>query len=261
MDKAEETPMDTDYQQLVARKNDDLIQFPPLTSNAFSLSLFEKSLLGHLLLLARPKSILELGVYQGLSTEFICEFLDLNKLPGTLFGFDLAEQIAPLRKESRKINRWESQGRLTLIPGTLPDSLKDWIRESRSLIDFALVDATHNYWSVSGELDLLWSALAPDGYIVCHDYAPNYQGVREAIDHFISKHHDAMAAPLVSTDGSLANNYRSSLLVLRRRPYAFRQMTIFQNYKWPQVKKQLLNVRLVGSVWSFVRPLFKRNPL
>jgi hypothetical protein len=251
--------MSIDYHKLVTRASEDLIQFPLLTSNSYSLSLLEKLLLGHMILLSKPRFLVELGVYQALSTHFMCEFLDMNGLPSTVIGFDVPEQISEVRINNSKIRIWEEQGRLILVPGTLPSSLKDWANEEKNRIDLALVDATHNYWSVSRELELLWPALSENGYIICHDYSPAYQGVCEAIDYFVSTHPGAMAAPLISSDISLTDDYRSSLIVLRRRPYRFQKRAVYQKYKWPELKERIKAVRLIGGLWSWIRPFFKQN--
>lgn len=255
------TDMSFDHNKLITKEATRLIRFPPLISNSHSLSMLEKSLLGHLLLLARPKSILELGVYQAVTTQFICEFLDINKLTGKVFGFDMPDQVAEIRLSNSIINQWESQDRLTLVPGMLPSSLKNWLLEFDQPFDLALVDATHNFWNVSGELDLLWPSLSINGYIICHDYSPSYQGVRDAVDYFVSCHHDAMAAPLISTDISFENDYRSSLIVIRHRPYTFHKQKIFHLYKWPEYRNNLKRVRFINWIWSLIRPVFKHNSI
>ncbi len=214
----------------------DLIKFPEIVLSAHSLTPMEKMLLGNFLLVARPKVVVELGVYKAQTTEFICEFLALNGIDAPVYGFDIPEQIAEIRAENPRIQALEAAGKLHLIPGWLPDSLQAWLDTHTNLkLDFVLVDATHEYPNVTSELELLWPRVAPHGVVLCHDYdrRPEHEGVRYAVDRFAARTADAQMCSLfvpqpehlpdipVSLAPEVIDEYKfiSTLAVLRRRPY------------------------------------------
>lgn len=236
-----------------------LIPLPPLETKSQSLLAIEKSLLGHLILLIRPRVIVELGVCEAVTTEFMCRVLIENQIDGMVVGFDLPETISRVRESNQPMRDLERSGRAMLIPGSLPNSLEAWLQEVGTKIDLALVDATHNYPSVSGELNLLWSRLAPDGYIVCDDYHSRYEGVRYAVDHFVATHPGAMAVPLISSQRSEELGIQAKLAVLRHRPYQFKELDFWLEHKWGELKTTLYGNPFIRMLWGWVRPLFRSD--
>lgn len=232
----------------------ELIRFPELTDDSGSLTMMEKSLLGHFILLTRPHLIIELGVYRALTTQFMCDFLSQNRIDGYVVGFDLPAVVAELRK-SQMIQDLESCNRLSLIPGSLPESLTRWLDQTGESFGLALVDATHNYGSVKGELELLWPRLAEGGFILCHDYSDKYEGVRYAVDSFATKN-DAMVLALTSSEAAQAAGYGSVLVAVTRHPYKFHLSRLFY-HRWLAVKTRLLAISTLHSLWHRVRPLVK----
>jgi hypothetical protein len=99
-----------------------------------------------------------------------------------IYAFDLPEILDELKKG----DPWfSSSTNVTLVPGSLPVTLSNWLTAHNQLIDFALVDATHDFNSVYSELSLVASRLSSYGYIVCHDYgrpASKYEGVMCAVN-------------------------------------------------------------------------------
>ncbi len=129
--------------------------FPTLKNGRYSTSGFEKSVIAHFVMLVRPKVIVELGVFEALTTQFLCELVASNGIPTKIYGFDLPEVIEKIRRTNEKIEAFEKDGLLRLVPGCLPVSLEKWLKMEQPEIGIAIVDATHDYPSVLGELNLL----------------------------------------------------------------------------------------------------------
>jgi hypothetical protein len=208
----------------------DLIKYPPIVETEASIRPLEKILLANFIMLVRPSVIFELGVYKAVTTEFICDFLELNDIPAQVVGFDIPEMITGVRTKAA-IQRYEEIGRLQLISGYLPDTLNHWLKSHEQSVDLALVDAMHNYPSVTSELHAIWPRLSDYGVILCHDYfnVAEHEGVMYAVDNFAKRKSDAHVLSLQSSpeassfeyQGSQEQMYCSVLVALRRRPYKF----------------------------------------
>jgi len=243
--------------QTMQQSYEDLIKFPRLVSVHGSLTAMEKILLGHFILLVRPRLTVELGVFKAITTQFMCDFLVKNGIDGVVVGFDLPEVIAELR-DQETVKYLEQVSRLRLIPGRLPDSLANWLSSSDEQIDLALVDASHDYRSVIGELSLLWPRLSPEGYILCDDYCSKHDGVRYAVDHFAARQ-DAMALPLLSSQRVGRTEHTSELVAVCRRPYEFTLLR-WMHHLWLKAKADMLAYPVVNKTWSnWVRPFVRRN--
>lgn len=238
-------------------QQEDLVRFPDLAEAAGSLTWMEKSLLGHLILLTHPRIIIELGVFEAVTTQFIYEFMEINNIEAKVIGFDLPKIIENLRNSNAMVQHWEETSTLQLVPGRLPMSLKQWLNDSDEAIDFVLVDAAHDYRSVIGELSLLWPRLSADGYILCHDYSNKWDGVRYAVDRFAAKH-GAMVLPLTSSEFASQTGHASVLVALCRRPYK-NTLSRLTHHLWQSIKVDLLRRPMVNKLWSAVRPLVRRR--
>ncbi len=234
-----------------------LTKFPRLVEDVGSLTAMEKSVLAHFILLVRPRIIIELGVFHAVTTQFICEFLIENELDGRVIGFDLPEVIDELRQNNESVQRLEASQRLQLVPGRLPFSLSTWLSNTTDRVDFALVDATHDYHNVHGELITLWPYLSVDGFILCHDYSVKYNGVRYAVDEFATKNGVA-CLPLLSSQAATQARYSSCLVALRHRPYRLTIGGLIPHW-WRSLKVKLLANRVFNKLWSYVRPLFQQD--
>ncbi|GAB4515720.1 MAG: hypothetical protein OHK0046_19580 [Anaerolineae bacterium] len=227
----------------------DLINYPQMTLSAYSLTPLEKMLVGTFLSMARPTVVVELGIFKARTTAYICQYLEANQINAHVYGFDIPEQIDEVRQESAEMQRYEAEGRATLLPGYLPESLIAWLGSHNQMIDWALVDALHEFPNVTSELDLLWPRLSPNGVILCHDYdqRPEHEGVRYAVDRFADRTPDAHVCSLYVPPDPTINDeiesYRmsSTLVVLRRRPYDFS------------------NAKLLGYLNTEAQWKFKRN--
>lgn len=234
-----------------------LIKIPALAEDTGSLTAMEKSLLAHFILLARPRVIIELGVFHAMTTQFMCELLIENGIDGCVVGFDLPEVINKLRQNNESVQRLEALQRLQLVPGRLPHSLVEWLNNSPGQFDFALIDATHDYHNVLGELNWLWPRLSVDGYILCHDYSSKYDGVRCAVDRFASAN-DAMLLPLSASEAALHAGHWSCLVAMARKPSRLTIGRLMPHW-WISAKISLLDNPLFEKLWRQVRPFVQRN--
>lgn len=166
---------------------EEIIKFPPMQHEVGSIGFIEKMILGTLVLVTQPQVVVETGVFKGQTTQFLAEFTRLNGLSTQIVGFDLPDVVQQLL-ESSSLPR---QDNVTLVPGRLPYSLKDWLSGNRKPIAVAVIDAGHTFDAVMSELLLIEPHICSGGYIFCHDYRPGdsgYEGVWVAVDSFSEKY-------------------------------------------------------------------------
>ena len=235
----------------MTRVVENLVKLPPLVAESGSLTPMEKSLLAHFILLARPRIIVELGVYKARTTVFMCGVIEANALDCTVYGFDMPDMVAELRAENADVQALEASGRLRLIPGMLPESLDAWLKQNNQPINLALVDAKHDFWSVNGELRRLWTRLAPDGFILCHDYSPKYDGVRYGVDQFAARH-GAMVLPLNSSPAATESGF-ASVLVALTKPRAQYSLNTRLRHHGRALRAQLKRNPVISQLWRVAR--------
>jgi predicted O-methyltransferase YrrM len=232
--------------------------FPDLVTSAASLVPLEKSLLAHFMLLNRPQLIVELGVYEAQTTIFMCRFLQANGIDCQIAGFDLPDVVEKLRQNNEAVQQFEFSGQLRLIPGRLPESLDDWLQAEKPAIDFALVDAMHDYPSAHGELERLWPYLRAGAYVLCHDYSEKYRGVRYAVDHF-ARSKGAHVLPLLTTLRARDAHYGSVLVALAKPAFPYRrreQFTYALQARMKALKRHLAN----SELWQkWLKPVLRRK--
>jgi len=233
------------------------IRMPPLMNQQGSLPPIEKSLLAHFISMIQPTVIVELGVLRAVTTEFMCRVLVENGFDGKVVGFDLDPVVEDLRAHNEAVKQYEASGQLELVPGRLPDSLKWWLRQTGHKIDLALVDGTHDYRSVLGELELLWPWLSDHGVILCDDYSEKYDGVRYAVHRFVRRHRDAMAMPLGSPR-TLGTPYGSALAGVCRSPIRI-TLRGYAPHLIHKVKGDILARSALARLWRILRPLNRRE--
>lgn len=192
--------------------SDSKIPFPELTIDEnHSLNPYEKSVLLHLLASVEPKVILELGVFKGITTKFIYQWLKQYKIEAKIIGFDLEDVLTDLLKNDREIARIQTEGSLKLVGGYLPESLDLFLKNYSGKVDFALIDAKHDYPSVYGELSRIWPYLSDKGCIICHDY--HKPRIQYAIENF-SRKRGAQYISVLATPQ--AGPVYSSLAIIKR---------------------------------------------
>jgi predicted O-methyltransferase YrrM len=166
----------------------DVLRMPDFHQTWGSLSPLEKCQLGVLMSAIQPKVIVETGVWRGGTTRFLSEYLSLNGIPGTIYGFDLSEIIDELLASDPF---FESASNVSLMKGTLPHSLSDWLVRKDVTVDLALIDANHSFYAVYSELSVIAPRLSSGGYIFCHDYGnpgTTFDRVMCAVNEFARLH-------------------------------------------------------------------------
>ena len=240
--------------QIEQMQHSDVIRFPILENQQGTLTPMEKSLFGHFILLSRPKRILELGVFRGLTSSFLCEFIAANQLNSKVVGFDIPDVITELRESA--LNQFVADSRLELVGGYLPGSLAHWLAQNDGPVEMALVDAMHDFRSVTNELSLLWPRLAEGGFILCHDFAGKYEGVRYAVERFAKKK-GAMILPLSSTPEAQKHNHGSVLVALAKPAYQY-PLSLKTRHQWMRVKQDLLDSALGQKLWfDILKPVLR----
>jgi hypothetical protein len=163
----------------------------------------------------RPRIVVETGVWRGRTTHFLSEFLTLNCMEGHVYAFDLPEILAELRQGDPWFN---SALNISLMPGSLPDSLFSWLASHDQPIDFALVDAYHSFHAVRKELSAIAPRLSEHGYIICHDYGrpgSKYEGVMYAVNE-VAKRFELSVLPFWSQEGSSSEDFCQAAILHRR---------------------------------------------
>lgn len=167
-------------------KNDsEIIKFPEMIHQEGSICYIEKMIIGLLIMICRPKLIIETGTFHGQTTRFIAEFIKLNMLsPCRIATFDIPQVIDAIRQH----DTWFHQHpEIEFISGVLPGTLERFIDSITQPVDFAIIDATHSCQAVQEELRLIHQNFKSGGYIFCHDYReddPEYAGVVSAVNEF-----------------------------------------------------------------------------
>lgn len=197
-----------------------MIPFPDTALDSeHSLNPFEKSILIHLLAASKPKIILELGVYKGITTKYMCSWLRQFKVNATIVGFDLEDVLRELKINDKEVSDLEASGQVKFMPGYLPGTLDKFLHEHKGTIDFALIDAQHDYPSVYGELSRIWPYLSPNGFIVCHDY--HKPRIQYAIERF-SRKTGAKFLPILANPQETV--VYSSLVIITKPKMKFEQL-------------------------------------
>ena len=169
-------------------------------------------LLNHIFSL-KPKNLLEIGVFHGVTSRNICELLRLIhgndfKFTGIdLFDFDnkkLTEEIAPQTKFSNPLKQifykyiirsdpysYKSvekllskfKNNISIIKGDSNIVLKQL---NIGKFDYVFLDGGHKYETVKNDLQCLNEVIKNKGTILCDDYNLTYApGIKKAIDEYI----------------------------------------------------------------------------
>jgi hypothetical protein len=68
-------------------------------------------------------------------------------------------------------------------------SSEDAVRQVDGVADFVYLDANHGYEAVKQDLELWTPKVGAGGVIGGHDFAPEFPGVRQAVEEFATAHH------------------------------------------------------------------------
>jgi len=166
------------------------------------------------ILMKKPKTFLEVGVFHGVTARNVCELL--HSIYGKKFkyiGLDLFEQndeskneIIPNTKFSNPLKTIFFKYIKRLDPYSL-DAVKDLLSKFKdniylikgnsnkilnnidmNQIDYVFLDGGHEYNTVKNDLECCKEVVLNNGTILCDDYNLSYApGVKKAIDEFIEK--------------------------------------------------------------------------
>ena len=162
----------------------------------------------------KPKTFLEVGVFQGVTARNICDLLieihknnfnyigvdlfEINQenisevIPNTIFlnpfkklYFKFFQKYDPYSLEAVKIFLKKYKENIHLIKGNSNIILK---KIDMSKIDFVFLDGGHEYETVINDLVCCKEVIENNGTILCDDYDLSFApGVKKAIDEFVKK--------------------------------------------------------------------------
>ena len=164
----------------------------------------------------KPKNLLEIGVFHGVTSRNICELLysihgDKFKFTGIdLFEKDskiLKDEIAPRTIFSNPLKTIYYNYIIRLDPYSLKSVLKllkkfkkniHIIKEDSNSVlknikknefDYVFLDGGHKYETVMKDLESLVQVINNNGIILCDDYNLTYApGIKRAIDEYVTKY-------------------------------------------------------------------------
>ena len=165
-------------------------------------------------LLKKPKTFLEIGVFHGVTARNVCDLLYLlHKNEFKYIGLDLFEkndenknEIIPNVNFSNPLKTFFYKYIKRQDPYSL-EAVKDLLKNFQenthlikgnsnkilrkidmSKIDYVFLDGGHEYNTVKNDLDCCRKVIMNNGTVLCDDYDLTYApGVKKAIDEFIEQ--------------------------------------------------------------------------
>jgi hypothetical protein len=189
-------------------------------------------LLESLVYLNQAKVIVEVGVAEAKSTDWLCRGAKLRG--GFVYGYDLwdthglANQFEHWSSKEKCEAYLQSKGHtnfeLTKINSRTPE-FAELIKTKHPVIDLAFIDGCHSYDGIKNDFDVIYPLLSESGVIVFHDTL-RIDGCREfMIDlrtKFFDGTFDLITFPWGSmfySDGNVVNR-RTGISVLAKRSFA-----------------------------------------
>jgi hypothetical protein len=139
--------------------------------------------------------VCEIGVFKGEFSKFIKNQINPKELhlidvfEGTICSGDKdGNNIVwvDLHTEYIKLQTWaETQSGVYIHKGFSSGILKNF---NDNYFDLIYIDGDHSYEGVKKDLEISHSKIKPNGYILGHDYTPQFQGVMDAVNEFCSKY-------------------------------------------------------------------------
>ena len=159
----------------------------------------------------KPKSFLEIGVLEGVTSRNICELMNIMNNGNFKFtGVDIftekweknsLKEFTPISRRISNPLKWiyfkfilrtnpnsekgvrfllkKFQNSINLHKGYSKEILRKIDLKS---FDFVFLDGGHSYETVKEDLDLLLSGLNKNSIIICDDYNISQYGVKKAVD-------------------------------------------------------------------------------
>ena len=167
----------------------------------------------------KPRHFLEIGVFCGVTSRNICEFLNLvhkgdftytgvdlfgdsnndhkeikpkyivnqkfsNPLKHLYYNLYLKENLNSLESVSKFLKKFSNN--IQLVKGDTKETLNKIPLEK---INFVFLDGGHSYETVNSDLNILMQKLPKNSHILCDDYCENFEiiEVSSAINDFCKK--------------------------------------------------------------------------
>ncbi len=129
-----------------------------------------------LITLNRPKIIVEIGVAEAKTTDYLCR--GASQVGGTVYGYDLWDTHGV----SNQFQHWSSKEKceeylrnkghtnfeLTKVNSKTPE-FKGLIKSKHPVIDLAFIDGCHSYDGIANDFHCIYPQLSGTGIVVFHD--------------------------------------------------------------------------------------------
>jgi hypothetical protein len=189
-------------------------------------------LLESLVYLNQAKVVVEIGVAEAKSTDWLCRGAKLRG--GFVYGYDLwdthglnnqFEHWSSKEKcEAYLQSKGHSNFELTKINSRTPE-FAELIKTKHPVIDLAFIDGCHSYDGIKNDFDVIYPLLSESGVIVFHD-TMSIDGCREFMIDLRTKYNDGtfdlVTFPYGSmfySDGNVVDR-RTGISVLVKRAFA-----------------------------------------
>lgn len=190
-----------------------------------------RPLLQALIYLNKPKTIVEIGVAEAKTTDFLCAGAKL--IGGHVWGYDLWDTHGLMNQfqhwsSMEKCNAYlwgkgHSNFELTKINSKTPE-FHELIKQRHPVIDLAFIDGCHSYEGIKNDFDAVYPQLSETGIIVFHD-TQSIDGCREFMinlrTEFFDGTFDVVDFPFGSmgySDGNVVDR-RTGVSMLVKRSY------------------------------------------
>ena len=189
-------------------------------------------LLESLVYLNQAKVVVEVGVAEAKSTDWLCRGAKLRG--GFVYGYDLWDTHGVNNQfqhwstkekcEAYLQSKGHSNFELTKINSRTPE-FAELIKTKHPVIDLAFIDGCHSYDGIKNDFDAIYPQLSPAGVIVFHD-TMSIDGCREFMIDLRTKYNDGtfdlVTFPYGSmfySDGNVVDR-RTGISVLVKRAFA-----------------------------------------
>ena len=189
-------------------------------------------LLESLVYLNQAKVVVEIGVAEAKSTDWLCRGAKLRG--GFVYGYDLWDTHGVNNQfqhwstkekcEAYLQSKGHSNFELTKINSRTPE-FAELIKTKHPVIDLAFIDGCHSYDGIKNDFDIIYPQLSDSGVIVFHD-TMSIDGCREFMIDLRTKYNDGtfdlVTFPYGSmfySDGNVVDR-RTGISVLVKRAFA-----------------------------------------
>lgn len=183
----------------------------------------ESSFMRELIVFNRYKVCVEIGVYGGDTTQFLCSAA--KQTGGHVYGFDLwgthglNNQFTMHHSQTSVADNLNREGHTNFTLNTVDttkDKFKELLASQCPKIDFAFIDGCHSYPGLKNDFDIVYPLLANTGMIAFHDTL-RIDGCREFVLDLRTKYYDG-TYDIIDFPWGLGDR-RAGLTILAKRQY------------------------------------------